>query len=286
MKNAENIRSLLYAMSRFCTAYKSLKSEMDTLRRVDDKTLKDLINFANRYPFDIPFDELPIEEWFIAVKDQVRRKAFKVLKYEYFNSGGNTMVGSFEVWIPALMRTMYVLVNEEGYTMAFCDYIQHDLDIDDYDEVIFDCGEWDRLVGNEDYFELYRHCLNEYTKSDCDHFSSTAYIPFNLLSEELMSQLTGHYVGWMDEVGYTKYCTDGRNILLHPLYEKPAEADDWRNTKEIKKFRDWHDTTAGDEQYYPYNYKLELAGKSVELPFIADVWEAVDSLLGVALEDE
>lgn len=283
MKNAENVRKLLHAMNGFAVAYDCLRSEINKYEQETETSVNDLPGFTESYPFDKSFDELPIDEWIHHTVDKIRRSAFKVLNYEYLNTGGNTMVGIFEVWLPEKKQTVYVYTNEEGYTMCAVDYIRNELDIDDYDELMLEYGDWGRVTGHETYFELYRHCLNEYTKSDCRYFGYVRGLPYYLLSDELQSQITAEYDQWMKANEYDTFDTDGEKIFVHPDYEQTT--DDDKMLDAIKEFKRWHDTTAGVEEYYLEMYKLEFAGHKIELPFMADVWDAVDEMLKRTISD-
>lgn len=139
---------------------------------------------------------------------------FKVISYEYMNTGGGCMVGIFEVWLPTENCVRYVLVNEAGGNLTTVDYISNELGIDDYDEVTLDSVEWLNVTGNERYFELYRYCLNEYTKSDCKHFGQVAEVPYILLSDELQGQVPNTYRQFADEERNGVIPTDGNKICI------------------------------------------------------------------------
>lgn len=283
MKNAENVRKLLHAMNGFALAYDSLKVEINNYEQETGASVNDLPGFTKHYPFDKSFDELAVDQWVSNTVEKVRQTAFKVLDYEYLNTGGHCMVGIFEVWLPERNQTVYVLTNEEGYSMVTVDYLRRDLDIYDYDELTIECSDWCRLTGNEKYFELYKYCLNEYTKSDCRYFGSVTQLPINLLCDELKNQITEDYAQWLKDNEYDSVETDGQKIIMNPYYEAPSEEDEL--LKAINEFKLWHSSTAGLEEYYNEMYTLEFAGHKVELPFMADVWDAVDTLLDRVIQD-
>lgn len=283
MKNAENIRTLLHAMNGFAFAYDSLRVEIEKYESETGASVNDLPGFTDNYPFDKSFDELAVDLWVSSTVDKVRQSAFKVLNYEYLNTGGNCMVGVFEVWLPEKKQTVYVYVNEEGYTMSVVDYIRHELEIHDYDELMIECGDWGRVTGHETYFELYRHCLNEYTKSDCRYFGYIRELPYHLLSDELQNKVPAGYREWCDTENGSVIGTNGEDIVVSEYFG--STDDDEKMLEAIKEFRRWHDTTAGVEEYYNESYKLELAGHKIELPFMADVWDAVDTMLERTIRD-
>ena len=192
------------------------------------------------------------------------------------------MVGIFEVWLPSEKRVVFALTNEEVCTLSVVDYISNELEIDDYDELVIDSIDWGRATGSERYFELYKYCLNEYTKSDCRYFGYIKQLPLHLLSDDLHKQITADYATWLTDNEYDGVETDGEKIIIHPDYEKSTEDT---MLQAVKDFKAWHDTTAGKEEFYLESYKLTFAGHTVELPFMADVWDAVDSMLDRSIRD-
>lgn len=283
MKNAENVRTLLHAMNGFALAYDSLRAEIEKYESETGASVNDLPGFTDSYPFDKSFDELAVDLWVSDTVEKVRQSAFKVLNYEYLNTGGNCMVGIFEVWLPEKKQTVYVYVNEEGYTMSVVDYIRHELDIHDYDELMTECGDWGRVTGHEQYFELYRHCLNEYTKSDCRYFGNIRELPYHLLSDELQKKVPAGYREWCDTENGSVIGTNGEDVVVSEYFD-PTD-DDEKMLEAVKEFKRWHDTIAGCEEYYEEMYKLEIAGHKIELPFMADVFDAVDEMLKRTISD-
>lgn len=281
---AESTRKLLHAMSDFSTAYSALRVAIEEYEQETKTSVNLLDGFTESYPFDKSFDELAIGQWVSDTIKGVERHAFKVLNYEYLNTGGNTMVGIFEVWLPAMKKTVYAYVNEEGCSLSLVDYIRNEIELDDYDEVLIENVDWGRLTGFEQYFELYRHCLNEYTKSDCRYFGYTRQIPFMLLSDELQAKVDKDYLLWCEVENGSQVETDGVSIIVSPDYDTPV--DEWAAMlKAVKQFKKWHDETAGVEDLYSENYVLEFAGHRVELPYTADVWDAVDTMLERTIRD-
>ena len=210
---------------------------------------------------------------------------FKVLNYEYLNTGGNTMVGIFTVWLPDELRTIYALTNEEGCNLAVVDYISNELEIHDYDELIFDNCVFNFLQSYDKYFELYRYCLNEYTKSDCRYFGITRGIPFYLLSDELQAKVDDAYLLWLTKHNYD-VLTDGENIVVHPDYE----TDD--KLRRVCEWKTWHDglinNTTTDEEMddlYDKQYRLYFNGRRVYLPFNADTFNKINDLLDSVIRE-
>lgn len=283
MKNPESLRKLLHAMNAFSTAYHNLLNEIGDYECFTGTDVNSLPGFTEYYPFDTDLHEIPVDRWVDAIVDNVRKESFKILNYEYLNTGGNTMVGVFTVWIPQDLRTVYMLTNEEGCNMSAVDYISNDVEIENYEDVTIDTVEWDDLAGTDRYFELYKHCLNEYTKSDCRYFGCTRQIPYHLLSLELQSKVDACYLEWCEENNGGCVETNGIDIIISPDYDVSIDTDN--RLQEIKDFKDFHESTAGVEEFYDEEYILTFAGKTVRLPFMADVWECIDGALKTTIEN-
>ena len=283
MKNPESKKQLLQAMVDFNAAYDTLCKAIDSYEQGNNTSVNDLLGFTESYPFDKSFDELPIGQW---VTDTIERSThceYKAVGYQYLNTGGNTMVGIHDVWLPEEKKVVYVYTNEEGCTISTVDYIRLDLDIEDYEELMLDYVDWGRVTGYEKYFELYRHCLNVYTKDDCRHFGITRGLPYHLLSDELQQQVDADYLAYCEAEHGGLIDTDGVKIIKYPDYEKTEDFD--KKLGAVVEFKRWHDTTAGVEKYYEEEYTLTFAGHTVKLPFMADVWDAVDTMLERTIKD-
>lgn len=268
---------LVKAVREFADAYSRLLVTVDTYETETNCSVNDLPGFTEAYPFDKSLDELAINQWADEVANRNKPASYKVLNYQYVNTGGNTMVGVFEVWLPERKQVVYALTNEEGCTLSVVDYIRNELDVDNYDDFHIDVCDWGRLTGYEDYFELYRHCLNVYTKDDCRFFGTSRDIQLHLLSDELKAKISDDYRQWLYNEGRDSVMTDGKDIIVDPDYE--ATNSDEVQLEAVKEFKRWHDAIAGDEKYYSECYKLVIADREVTLPFYADVWNAVDDAL-------
>lgn len=283
MNNAEINKELREAMRDFSAAYSVLRVAIDRYEQMTNTSVNDLKGFVDKYPFDKSFDELEVGQWVANVVEGLRPLEYKVVGYQYLNTGGNTMVGIHDVWLPEEKKVVYVYTNEEGSTISTVDYIRLDIDVEHYDEFMMDYADWGRVTGSEKYFELYRRCLNDYTKDDCKHFGITRGLPYHLLSDELQKQIDTDYVVYCEVEHGGLIDTDGSKVVVYPDYE--SVTDDDRKLKAIKKFQQWHITTAAREEYYEEEYTLTLAGHTVKLPFYAEVWDAVDCLLERTIQD-
>lgn len=286
MKNADMNNVLEKAMSDFADAYNRLKITIDRYEQTAGTSVNNLQNFVDNFPFEVSFDELPIQLWVDTVIEGLHRPNYKVLDYQYLNTGGNTMVGIHRVWLPEEKKVVYVYTNEEGSTISTVDYIRDELDVEDYDEFIMDNVDWGRVTGYEKYFELYRYCYNQYLVDDCKYFGITRGVQYHLLSDELQKLVDADYLVWLEAESDGLVETDGKIIVTDPDYEAP-EVD--VALQSIKDWKQWHDNIATDEDrreaMYEEHYQLTLAGKTVRLPFYAETFNLVDDLLKGTIED-
>lgn len=293
MKNAENLKPLLHAMNGFSAAYHNLNMEIDRYEHDTGLSVNDLPGFTESYPFDKSFDELDVDNWVTATVERVRQAAFKVLNYTYMNTGGTCMVGIFEVWLPELKQVVYALTNEEGCTLSVVDYISNELEEFDYDELTIESVDWGRVTGHEKYFELYRYCLNEYTKDDCKYFGITRCLQYHLLSDELQKQIDADYLVYCEAEHSGLIDTDGYKIIVYPDYEVATrDKETGRHLQEIKDYKQWHNDLINDattdevlDKFYNEYYTITFNGKSIKLPFQADVFNSINDLLDFVIRE-
>lgn len=277
---------LVKAMRDFEESFGRLLVTIDTYETETNVSVNYLPGFVESYPFDKSLDELAVGKWVEDVANSMKEANFKVLNYRYMNTGGNTMVGVFEVWLPEEKRVVYALTNEEGCTLSAVDYISNELDIDDYEELHIDVCDWGRLTGHEKYFELYRHCLNVYTKDDCRFFGITRGIQYHLLSDELQRLVDDNYKRWLEAEGVDLVDTDGEHIIMHPDYEDHVGNEALQAIKDFYKYHD--DILATDESLAKAcesGYLLTHGDRSVRIPFHADTHTVIDSLLHDIIEE-
>lgn len=192
---------------------------------------------------------------------------YKVNDHSYNNTGGNCMVSTFQIYDIDNNRTLFVHVNEEGGTLATCDYINNDIDYDD--AMTIDNFNKDDLTKDNENFELYRYCMIEYTKKDCKYFGNTASLPYDLLTDELQQQLTPHYRAWYEENIGGDYETDGYEVKIDSSYVPPVKQHHMKPAvyEAIKEFRAaWFklDEVFDDGHYmtwlsdkYPFEYSFD-----------------------------
>ena len=287
MNKSESLRTLLHSMNDFASYYDFLRDAIRLYEADTGESVNDIPGFTESYPFNVSFDELTIRDWVDTTIERTRQKAFKILKYNYLNTGGGTMVGIFDVWVPSENRVVYALVNEENCAITTVDYISNELQLDDYDEAIIAIIDYGCATGHETYFEIARYCLNEYIKSDCRAFGYTRELPYFLLSDELQKQVDADYLVWLESEEGSIIETDGFKIIEHPDYTATMESA--KRLQEVKDFDKWHTDVVDDydvrESLYDKDYVLTLADHTVRIPFNADTWDAIDDLLKLTIKE-
>ena len=134
---------------------------------------------------------------------------FKIISHSYENTGGNTMVSYFQVWLPEEKRTIFVNANEEGATFSVVDFYHGE--IDNYLDTIICDFTVDNVDENHKYFEIFRYCINEYIKYDCRRFMYNASLSYKLLSDDLRKLVPKEYHKRNPNALYE---TDGYRIII------------------------------------------------------------------------
>lgn len=290
MKNTENIEKLLKAMGDFRDAYHELLSAVDHYEVDTNTSVNDLPGFAESYPFDKSLDELPIESWIYDIAGRNLGRPFKVVNYQYLNTGGNTMVGIHEVWLPDEMKTVYCFTNEEGCTISPVDYIRNEFD--NIDDLPLENYDWGRVTGYEAYFELLRRCFGDYLVDDCEYFGTTRRVPSYLLRDSLQEMIDADYLVWSEAESDGLVETDGVGIVEDPDYTLQFEDEVDEKLQAIKDFKEWHDNLINnrttDEQLdklYSMEYSIRIGSRRIKLPFDADTFNNIDHVLKRVIEE-
>lgn len=209
-------------------------------------------------------------------------KDFQILAYKYMNTGGNTMVGIFDVWMPSMNRVVYMLTNEEGCTMAAVDYISNELNVESYEDLQIENVDWGRITGFEKHFELYRHCFNVYNRDDCKFFGITRRVMHHLLSDELIAKVHPDYIAWTCNKSDGCIETDGDTIVVDPDYSDEG-------LQEIKSFKKYIvDVLATDEDLNEacrHDFIIVHHNKAVRIPFNADTHDSIELMLDRVIEE-
>lgn len=144
---------------------------------------------------------------------------YQVQSHNYTNTGGGCMVSTFQVWLADENKTLFVHVNEEGATLATCDYINNDIDYDERTQI--ENVRIEELDKANPYFELYRYCVLEYVKRDCKRYNYKMHLTYDMLPDNLQQELTAEYLKWhYENIGNT-FETDGYDLFLSEDYVEP-----------------------------------------------------------------
>ena len=192
------------------------------------------------------------------------------------------MVSTFQVWFPDENKTMFVHANEEGGTLATCDYINNDIE---YDETMqLENFSTEYLTKECDKFELYRYCVIEYLKKDCKRYSYKAKLTYDLLPEELQQQITADYRKWHEEEIGDTYETDGHELFLSDDYVEPDP--EIIQAKEMLQYMEdvmdeWHNAfdESLNEKFYNLDATVTFGEKTFAIKNCAAIYNAIQSCM-------
>lgn len=137
---------------------------------------------------------------------------FKIIRHTYENTGGGTMVGFDEVWLPEEDRTIFVRTNEMGSSFWTVDAYAGELDDKEpFALVELDGGKW----LEHRYFKLAKACMHRYVVDE-----GHAFLPYAWLPDEVQLQVSPHYYVWCEANGEL-YETDGHHLIINEHYAVP-----------------------------------------------------------------
>lgn len=223
-------------------------------------------------------------------------KRFAVINHEYYNTGGNCMVSIFTVFDKQNNATRYVLMNDEGFQLATVDVICNDemFETDEERDAAV-LGYWsvDDLTTEPSYdqhqftdeeWELYKHCQFEFYVKDCKYFNRDVKLPVNQFPQEMLDNLHKDIVAWHIE-NECDLSTDGLDVYVSQQYADYRKQVLDKELQQIKDFSEWHENQAAKSELYGEHYTISFNGRSVKLPYDADVFNAIDNLLKNTIEE-
>ena len=200
---------------------------------------------------------------------------YQVQEHSYNNTGGGCMVSTFQVWLPDENKTMFVHVNEEGGTLATCDYINNDIENDE--TMMLDNFSQETLEVTHEYFELYKYCQFEFFKKDCKRYGYKANLRFEMLPYEMQQQITADYRKWHeDEIGDT-YETDGYEVFKDSFYVEPDP--EILEAKAMLHYMDSVFDESLNEKFYNLDASVTFGEKTFAIKNCAAIYEAIQSCL-------
>ena len=236
---------------------------------------------------------------------------YMVTDNNYMNTGGHCMVSIFTVIRKTDMTTLYMSVDDDAnIVLTTIDHINIDVDqlgADiDYDKITIASYDYsDEYLGcypnddqvvqleDNDLIELFVYGRFEHMFSRCSAFDHHTYIEANELPPALYSQVTVHYIQWLDDNGLLLE-TDGHQIYMADNYIDPKLDAMSKQARDVENFRMWLATcypqaTASDEEtnkFFNDNYfTISFAGKRVFIYNCAVAYDGVYHLLRDVLED-
>lgn len=145
---------------------------------------------------------------------------YKVLSHDYTNTGGNCMVSTFQVWLEDENKTVFLHMNDEGGTLATCDYINHEIEF--VEDMMLENFNVESIGDDDKYLELYRYGYFEYLKKDCVRFRTTYSVRLMMFPTELLSNIRNEYIEWhLENIG-EYFETNGEELLIEKDYEGSA----------------------------------------------------------------
>ena len=140
---------------------------------------------------------------------------FKIIRHEYENTGGGTMVSFDEVWLPTEDRTVFVRTNETGCSLWTVDAYAGELDdVEPFDWIEIDGCKWP----HHPYFELARECVRRYAIDD----GGEIVMPYEWLPDDVQKQVTSDYRKWNQAELGGQYLTNGRQLIIEEAYDPTA----------------------------------------------------------------
>jgi hypothetical protein len=192
------------------------------------------------------------------------------------------MVSTFQVWLSDENKTMFIHVNEEGGTLATCDYINNEIDYDETMQIENFSTEY--LTKENDRFELYKYCVLEYVKRDSKRYGYKAKLTYDLLPAELQSELTPEYLEWHYENIGNDFETDGYELFLSDDYVEP-DPEIMKAKSMLQYMDDEMKKTDVDnnekllEKFYDLNIVIGFGDKMVTFPNSAAIYTGLQDCL-------
>lgn len=215
---------------------------------------------------------------------------FTVTDHNYFNSGGNCMVSIFTVFDKKNKAVRYVIANDEGCNYQVLDTVGHEPPDDiNWDDILLGSYDWHKFTIDSlreldidyDEFELLKYCQFEFYKKYCKDFGIMIELHVDELTDELFKSITYDAVLWHREAGaYVK--TDGERVLLDDLYVVYCEQMSVKDLDDVKRFKVWYDGLLNADTIDALSdtyITIAVAGNSVKIPWNADNYDAISTLL-------
>lgn len=164
---------------------------------------------------------------------------YRVISHDYRNTGGNTMVSVFQVYLADQNRTVFVNCGEHSASITTVDYVNK-FDPDDYDQITVESVDFTEGLSAEvcAYYDVFSYCLFEWLKSDCKHYRYTMGIHYCWVPEAVRVQISDFQKDFVEDELNGLFYTDGYNVFV----PTPSGEDD--EIPIVSKHKPLHDTLA------------------------------------------
>lgn len=164
---------------------------------------------------------------------------YRIISHDYRNTGGNTMVSVFQVYLADQNRTVFVNCGEHSASMTTVDYVNN-FDPDYYDQITVVSVDFTEDLSAEicTYYDVFSHCLFEWLKSDCKHYRCTMGIHYCWVPAVVRMQISDFQKDFIEDELNDLFYTDGYNVFV----PTPSGEDD--EIPIVSKHKPLHDTLA------------------------------------------
>ena len=221
---------------------------------------------------------------------------FSVLDHNYMNTGGGCMTSVFSVYDKTARAMRYLVANDEGYNWQSMDTVGHEPPTDiDYDEVVLECNDWDKLYGEYakhedcDMYKLIKYCQFEFIRRNYTYTGELAELLVRDVPKELYDTIDAKQLAWHIE-NQQYICTNGYNLLPNSLCPSPEELED-DELKAIKNFKWWLDNLVNEgfatdtiENYYGDKFTIVFRDHALHLDFDAAAYQSISDALKYIIE--
>lgn len=221
---------------------------------------------------------------------------FLVINHNYTNTGGGCMVSVFSVYDKQVRAMRYLVANDEGYNWQSMDTVGHEPPADiDYDEVIIDCCDWNKLYDeyaeheDSDMYNLIKYCQFEFIKRNYTSTGALTELLVRDAPKELYDTIDARQLTW-HVVNQQYIYTDGYKLLPNELCPLPEELEDDK-LKAIKNFKQWLDDLVNEgfatdtiENYYSDKFTIVFRDRALQLDFDAAAYQSISDALKYVIE--
>ena len=221
---------------------------------------------------------------------------FSLLDHNYMNTGGGCMTSVFSVYDKTARVMRYLVANDEGYNWQAMDTVSHEPPADiDYDEVVLECNDWDKLYNEYaehedcDMYKLIKFCQFEFIRRNYTSTGAWAELLVRDVPKEFYDTIDAKQLAW-HVVNQQRICTNGYKLRPNSLCPSPEELEDDK-LKAIKNFKQWLDDLIDEgfatdtiENYYSDKFTIVFRDHALHLDFDAVTYQSISDVLKYVIE--